>query len=93
MENPINFTAIAHPLRQLLHKSHRWNWTQECESAFTELKRKLITAPVLTFPRFDIPFILDVDASGEGFEAVLTKLSGEEEHPVAYASRSLAELE
>ncbi|OUC39733.1 hypothetical protein D917_00847 [Trichinella nativa] len=42
---------IAHPLRQLLQKSHRWNWTQECESAFTELKTKLTTAPVLAFPR------------------------------------------
>ncbi|KRX62530.1 Retrovirus-related Pol polyprotein from transposon [Trichinella sp. T9] len=89
----VNFAAIAHPLRQLLHKSHRWNWTQECESAFTELKRKLTTAPVLAFPRFDIPFILDVDVSGEVFDAVLTQLSGEEEHPVAYASRSLTELE
>ncbi|KRX25910.1 hypothetical protein T07_6293 [Trichinella nelsoni] len=54
---------------------------QECESAFTELKPKLTTAPVLAFPRFNIPFILDVDASGEGFDALLTQISGEEEHP------------
>ena len=49
-------------------------WSQACNVAFNNLKTKLISAPVLTYPRFDLeagPFTVYTDASGTGLGAVL----------------------
>jgi len=35
------FSNITFPLRQLLRKDAEWEWTEECERAFEELKRKI----------------------------------------------------
>ena len=35
------FSNITFPLRQLLRKDAEWEWTEECEHAFEELKRKI----------------------------------------------------
>ncbi|KRZ10658.1 Retrovirus-related Pol polyprotein from transposon [Trichinella zimbabwensis] len=62
-------------LNALLRKGSHWKWTAECQTAFDQLKHMLCTAPVLTFPDFNVPFIVDVDASAEGIGAVLSQLS------------------
>ena len=58
------------------------------------LKRKVQSAPVLVFPDFDKPFLLETDASKEGLGVVLSqKQSDRCYHPVAFGSRSLTLLE
>ena len=58
------------------------------------LKEKLTSAPVLSYPLFDRPFILETDASGEGLGAVLCQIQDDSlSHPIAYASRSLSKAE
>ena len=50
--------------------------------------------PVLVFPDFDKPFLLETDASKEGLGAVLCqKQSDEHYHPVAFGSHSLTPSE
>lgn len=49
-------------------------WAQCCQQAFEELKRKLISSPILSFPMKQKEFILD--ASNHGIGAVLFTSAG-----------------
>ena len=54
------------------------------------LKGKVQSMPVLVFPDFDKPFLLEMDASKEGLGAVLSqKQSDRQYHPIAFGSCSL----
>ena len=55
-----DFAEIASPLHRLTAKSiGRFQWSSECDRAFRSLKEKLVTAPVLAFPRSDAKFIVE----------------------------------
>jgi hypothetical protein len=45
-----NFSQIAIPFTNLMKKSLPYIWTQQCEGAFQELKKRLMSAPMLTSP-------------------------------------------
>ena len=67
-----------------------FRWTQECQEGFDQLKKALIKAPVLAYPDYTKPFILETDASLKGLGVVLLQKGDDNEvHVVAYASRSL----
>ena len=85
------FAKIAKPLHELTRKGAEFVWTQECQTAFETLTRKLVQAPVLSYPSFDKAFTLETDASIEGIGAVLSQPQDDGHlHPVAYASRALS---
>lgn len=44
-------SKLTSPLYDLLKKDKEWKWSQDCESSFQILKKKLTTAPILGFPR------------------------------------------
>ena len=88
-----NFATIAKPLHRLTEKAHNFEWTRECEEAFGELKSALTTAPILSFPVVDAPFILDTDASNVGIGAVLAQEVDGVERVIAYGSRLLTKSE
>ena len=60
-------------------------WNKACQTAFEELREKLTTAPVLTFPDFSKPFRLETDASQEGLGAVLSQEHDGKYHVIANA--------
>ena len=64
---------MANPLYALTRKNVPFAWTPLCEEAFENLLKLLTTPPVLTFPNFEVPFILETDASGSGLGAVLSQ--------------------
>ena len=37
-------------MMELLKKDTKFIWTEECEASFQELKKRLVTAPVLILP-------------------------------------------
>ena len=86
------FADTAAPLHGLTRKNAEFQWTPACQLAFEALKEKLVNAPVLVYPSFDRPFVLETDdASVRGLGAVLSqKQSDQLLHPVAYASRALS---
>ena len=62
--------------------------------AFETLKQKCVQAPILSFPDFKKPFLLETDASGKGLGAVLSQKQDDGcYHPIAFASRVLTEAE
>ena len=65
------------------------NWTDVHQDSFDALKHHLTKAPVLAFPRFDLPFILEVDASTQGLGAILSQEQDGVKRIIAYASRGL----
>lgn len=65
-------------------------WTDDCERAFQTLKDRLTTAPVLGYPDYSLPFVLQTDASGEGLGAVLVQVQNGTERVIAFASRGLS---
>ena len=69
-------TNIARPLYDMLGKEMKTgpvDLPPEVQEAVNILKRKVQSAPVLVFPDFDKPFLLEIDASKEGLGAVLSQ--------------------
>ena len=80
-----NFGVIAKSTTSLLKKGVLFVWTSSHEYSFTALKEALVSAPVLSLPNFNLPFILETDASNIGVGAVLMQAG----HPIAYLSKAL----
>ena len=94
------FANIAAPLYNLTSgenkdkKSEHLDLPLEAREAFDRLKAACLQAPILAFPDFGKPFLLETDASGKGLGAVLLqKQSDGWYHPIAYASRIMTETE
>ncbi|CAN0017348.1 unnamed protein product, partial [Heterosigma akashiwo] len=80
--------TIAAPLYKLTKdKPKGVLWDDDCEWAFQEIKDSLTTAPVLMYPRWDKPFIVETDASKTGLGAILLQQTQRGTRPIAYASR------
>ena len=80
---------MAQPLVRLLGKDCKFKWTDACQDAFKALCALLIKAPVLAFPKEDLPYIVDTDASDYGIGGVLSQCIEGTEHVIAYYSKSL----
>ena len=78
-----NFSKIAKPMDELLKKDTKFEWTEDCDTSFQELKERLTTAPVLTLPDIRKEFQVYCDASRLGLGCVLMQ----EGKVVSYASR------
>ena len=68
-----DYSTVAQPLVRLLGKDCKFQWTIACQDAFKALHALLIKAPVLAFPKEDIPYIVDTDASDYGIGGVLSQ--------------------
>ena len=87
------FAKIVVPLYDLTSgdnkdkKLEHVDLSPEALEAFDRLKAACLQAPILAFPDFDKPFLLEMDASGRGLGAVLSQKQADERyHPIAYAS-------
>ncbi|KJE88908.1 hypothetical protein CAOG_08414 [Capsaspora owczarzaki ATCC 30864] len=65
------FADMRAPLDQLLKKDVKFVWTEECQQAFSRIKKVVTSTPVLRLPRRDEVFVCEADASDIGTGAVL----------------------
>jgi hypothetical protein len=87
----VNFSATAAPLNVLLSKDTPWQWGEEQQAAFDELKR-VLTTEGLALKRVDpdLTLILYCDWSVKGIGCCLAQLDSDGvEHLCACISRSL----
>ena len=94
------FAKIAAPLYDLTSgdnkdkKSEHIDLSPEALEAFDRLKAACLQAPILAFPDFNRPFLLETDASRKGLGAVLSQKQADGRyHRITYASRVMNETE
>ncbi|CAL9021296.1 unnamed protein product [Prunus brigantina] len=83
------FSTIATPLTCLTRKRVKFEWMDECEESFNELKTRLTTSLVLTLPDDSGNFVIYSDASQQGIGCVLMQHG----KVISYASRQLKKHE
>jgi hypothetical protein len=76
-------------MTELLEKDKKFKWTPACEASFQELKKRLMTTPILVMSDMEKSFFIYCDASGQGLGCVLMQ----DGHMVAYTSRQLRKHE
>jgi hypothetical protein len=83
------FSKIEKPITTLHPKGVKYEWTEECDSAFIKLKRLLTSAPILRVSNMEKDFTVCTDALKQGLGAVLMQDGG----LIAYSSRNLKKHE
>ena len=66
-----DFSRIAKPLSNLLVQGIPFEFDEQCVQAFSVLKDKLVSAPIVVAPYWDLPFKLMYDASDYAIGAVM----------------------
>ena len=85
--------TITQPLRELLSKKNSWSWTVSQEEAFNATKQELLKPTTLALYNPNAPTKVSADASSFGLGAVLLQKNANDWEPVAFASRSMTEVE
>ncbi len=89
-----SYAQITVPMEKLLKRDVTFCWNDDCMKSLDVLKEKLASAPILVFPKLDVEFYVQVDASCIVLGAVLTQEGGEGlDHPVMFASRRLSKVD
>lgn len=84
-----DFSKITKPLCNLLEKDVPFRFDETCLSVFEELKKRLVSAPIVIAPDWSLSFELMCDASDYAVRAVLGQRHGKILHPIYYASKTL----
>lgn len=87
------YSDIVDPLHKLLQKDVKWEWLDEHQRAFDDIKAKLTSTPVLAHPDHSLPFILKTDASGVAIGAVLCQVQNGVERTIEFFGRGLTKQE
>ncbi len=82
-----NLSDKAQPLRDLLKQDVPYQWDDDHQDAFLELKRLVTTRTCLKYYDPSKPTVVEVDASQKGLGACLLQ----DNEPVLFASKSLTE--
>lgn len=89
-----DYAKLAKPLSKYLKKDIVIDLNdKEYKIGFEKLKLILTSDQILSYPDFDLPFILTTDASNFALGAVLSQIQDNIEKPIAFGSRTLNKAE
>ncbi|XP_063994419.1 uncharacterized protein LOC135171776 [Diachasmimorpha longicaudata] len=88
-----NYAKIAKPLTSLLMKDKKFQWGDEENKAFSNLRNALCKSPILQYPDFTKEFVITTDACGYGIAGILSQGEIGKDLPIAYISRVLGKSE
>nr|GEV96157.1 Pro-Pol polyprotein [Tanacetum cinerariifolium] len=80
-------------MTHLLEKETPFIFFKECIDAFNTLKKKLIEAPILVVPDWNLPFELMRDVSDYAIGALLRQRKSKHFHTIHYASKTMTEAQ
>jgi len=88
------YSEITRPLNELTKKTKIFEWSQECQIAFENLKEKFLREPILIIPDPTKQFFVESNASKWATGAVLRQLDNNGDlKPCSYISHSLTTTE
>ena len=89
------FSEVVSPITRLLKKGVRFAWSEEADRAFSSLKGRFTSAPILQHPDTSQPFLVEVDASQCAVGGILSQRDPKTGliHPVAFFSKKLLPAE
>jgi hypothetical protein len=77
------------PLTNLCGKNTKFQWTEEHQNAFCEMKDTIAKETMLTYPDFSQPFIIHTDASSKQIGGVISQKS----KPFGFSSKKLTDIQ
>ena len=84
-----NLHRLLIPIYDLQKKAKKFKWMEEVERAFNDIKKLLISSPVLKAPTPDGLFCLESDTSRDGVGGTLLQKQGDEWVVIGYHSKRL----
>ena len=86
------YSQVAVPLTALTSTKSPFTWMPEAETAYSGLKKRFVSTPILVQPDPSLQFVVEADASDTGVGAVLSQRSSSDHklHPCAFFSCPLS---
>jgi len=89
-----NYATLVEPLRACLRQDSEFEWTDDAQQSFMDVKKCLVDSPALALFHPEMPIIVSTDASDYGLGATLSQVYPDRsERTVAFASRTLTSAE
>ncbi|KAI2660072.1 Transposon Tf2-9 polyprotein [Labeo rohita] len=90
-----NFSQLAAPLTALTSSRTTFRWSDAANVAFSNLKSRFVSAPILVAPDPTRQYVVEIDASEVGVGAVLSQRSPSDNkmHPCAFFSHRMLSSE
>lgn len=89
-----NASTKSQVIRELLHEKNEFNWNQAHQECFENLKREIISAPVLANYQTNRETRISADSSSYGLGGVLEQLQDDKTwRPIYFCSKTLSEAE
>jgi len=83
-----SFSSLTLPIQVLTHNGVMWNWSEQCEKAFVELKRKFTSAPYLCHYHPERKKQIETDASDLCKAGILSQYEPDRRwHPLSYYNK------
>ena len=83
---------LTNQLYKMCESKKKFVWDEKNLNSYEQLKKSLVTAPILAYPDFNKPFIMKTDASSTAIGGFLAQ-NFELIRPISFASRKLNETE